>query len=416
MSLLPFDDDAFAPALDLLTAPPAPDDLFRLSGSVGLGGDNDRADVIKTQVMLGNTGDFDLAALGAPTGWPGTPLTDGIRSFQKRHGLAEDGLILPLPEDGVGADGSGETVQAMRDELDWMKGHSVPRPQDVDGHYRQIAQLTADQQPSAIVTADGNDDGLPLGVMRPGAKPPMPEPKPVRPFPPAVDLKRGVDHHDELAAPPPAKRGLFENNTQWSDYRAALRENPKIGPNEEFAALQTLAYEGGLRKDPKSSAYGGILQKTLDDAKSSGKVPGLDKIDRPDQLTPALHAGVMHWYRDTVLANVGASAALESLGDKYAAAALSDMLYRHGGTGGKDILLKAVNTLRAQDGEPAIRNRQALIEKPLFDAYKTMIADPDRRAAVLDALEPGRERHLQVLGKPLEPDRGAYFTFRHLRR
>lgn len=170
---LSFDDDAYRlPSLDLLTAPPAPDDLFQLSGPVGLGGANDRTDVIKTQVMLGNSGDFDLAGLGAPTGWPGSDLTQGIRAFQKRHGLAEDGVILPVPEDGVAADGAGETLDAMRGELRRMKGYAVPTPQDVDRHWQIAARdpdTASDVAPSPIVVAQANPDKLPLGVLRPQA-------------------------------------------------------------------------------------------------------------------------------------------------------------------------------------------------------------------------------------------------------
>lgn len=168
---LSFEDDTYSlPPLDLLTAPPAPDDLFQLSGPVGLGGANDRADVIKTQVMLGNSGDFDLAGLGAPTGWPGGELTQGIRAFQKRHGLTEDGVILPVPEDGVADDGAGETLEAMRGELRRMKGYAVPSPQDVDRHW-QVAARDPDtlSDASPIVLAQANPDKLPLGVLRPQA-------------------------------------------------------------------------------------------------------------------------------------------------------------------------------------------------------------------------------------------------------
>lgn len=176
---LSFEDDIYnPPPLDLLSGPagvmPGANDLFDLSGPVGLGGANDRGDVIKTQVMLGNSGDFDLAGLGAPTGWPGSDLTQGIRAFQKRHGLTEDGLILPVPADGVGPDGAGETLEAMRGELRRMKGYAAPTPQDVDRHWQVAARdpdtLSDDSSiPSPIVVAQANPDKLLLGVLRPQA-------------------------------------------------------------------------------------------------------------------------------------------------------------------------------------------------------------------------------------------------------
>jgi hypothetical protein len=111
-------------------------DPFRFKGSVGLGGDNFRDDVIRAQVLLGNSGDYDLAALGAPTGWPGGELWRGIRKYQKRKGLSVDGILQPVGADGVGEDGVGETVSALRDDLGTaFDGRRVPTPEEVDRHY-----------------------------------------------------------------------------------------------------------------------------------------------------------------------------------------------------------------------------------------------------------------------------------------
>lgn len=82
------------------TGVPLPDP-FLFAGSVGPGGDNSREDVIRAQVLLGNSGDYDLATLGAPTGWPGGELWRGIRKYQKRKGLAVDGILLPIGGGGV---------------------------------------------------------------------------------------------------------------------------------------------------------------------------------------------------------------------------------------------------------------------------------------------------------------------------
>src|SRR3546814_7998335 len=53
----------------------------------------------------------------------------------------------------------------------------------------------------------------------------------------------------------------------------------------EYTLMQSFGFEGGLRKDSgkNSTAYGGILQDTLDKAKAAG-VPGLEHVDRPDGL------------------------------------------------------------------------------------------------------------------------------------
>lgn len=146
------------------TAVPWPDP-FRFSGSVGLGGDNFRDDVIRTQVLLGNSGDYDLASLGAPTGWPGSELWRGIRKYQKRKGLTVDGILQPLGEQGVSPDGVGETVFALQNDLaDAFAGRRVPTPKEVDRHYEQPdrrSQGEDDPAPKAEIVVRGEDGALP---------------------------------------------------------------------------------------------------------------------------------------------------------------------------------------------------------------------------------------------------------------
>ncbi len=140
-------------------------DPFRFTGSVGPGGDNFREDVIRAQVLLGNSGDYDLAALGAPTGWPGGELWRGIRKYQKRKGLTADGFLLPVGEAGVGADGVGETVSALQDDLgESFTGRRVPTPREVDRHYddgeRRRSQGEEAGAPVSEIVVRG-EDGAP---------------------------------------------------------------------------------------------------------------------------------------------------------------------------------------------------------------------------------------------------------------
>lgn len=153
------------------TAVPWPDP-FRFSGSVGLGGDNFRDDVIRAQVLLGNSGDYDLAALGAPTGWPGGELWRGIRKYQKRKGLTVDGILQPVGADGVDEDGVGETVYALRSDLaDAFAGRRVPTPKEVDRHYEQPDPRSQGEDASASVAEiavrgeDGAMPQYPLGTV-----------------------------------------------------------------------------------------------------------------------------------------------------------------------------------------------------------------------------------------------------------
>jgi lysozyme len=126
--------DDIATDLPSTFAPPAadnaPGDLFRLSGSVGELGDNTRPDVIKTQIMLGETGHLDLDSLGGPTGWPGSTLSRGLRNYQKDRGLTVDGIMLP----------DGETLRSLSGDLGEMAGYRAPTPEEVDRRHALRAQ------------------------------------------------------------------------------------------------------------------------------------------------------------------------------------------------------------------------------------------------------------------------------------
>lgn len=166
MTLLPREDQPY----DLAPFGYQPDDLFEFSGSVGRDGANDRADVIRAQILLGNAGFYDLPDPGVPTGWPGGSLDRSIRAYQKNKGLIADGLLLPLGSEGVGRDGSGETLAALKNDLrDALHGYAVPAPEDVDDFYRQRPDAADGQRlRSAIVLA--SQTGEPTGMVRPGKR------------------------------------------------------------------------------------------------------------------------------------------------------------------------------------------------------------------------------------------------------
>jgi peptidoglycan hydrolase-like protein with peptidoglycan-binding domain len=148
------------------------DNPFVFSGSVGRFGDNDRADVIRAQILLGNAGYYDLPMPGVPTGWPGSGLERAIVAYQKDRGLTPDGQLLPLPAGGVDAAGRGETVAALQDDFgERLDGYGVPRPEDVDRFYTQ--RHSAEDAPPAsniVLTSDAQQDGEPVGMIRPGKR------------------------------------------------------------------------------------------------------------------------------------------------------------------------------------------------------------------------------------------------------
>ncbi len=106
-------------------------DLFRLADAVGPEAANAREDVIRAQILLGQSGDLDLDSLGGPTGWPGGELTRGLKRYQRRKGLTVDGLMLP----------DGETINALQDELyDRLARYRTPTTAEVDDHHDKLAR------------------------------------------------------------------------------------------------------------------------------------------------------------------------------------------------------------------------------------------------------------------------------------
>lgn len=109
--------------------------LFDIAGPVGPEAENARDDVIRAQILLGQTGDLDLDSLGGPTGWPGSELTRGLKRYQRRKGLTVDGLMLP----------KGETINALQEDLhDRLAGVRAPTIAEVDGFHDRLARYRAD--------------------------------------------------------------------------------------------------------------------------------------------------------------------------------------------------------------------------------------------------------------------------------
>jgi muramidase (phage lysozyme) len=143
-------------------------DPFSLTNSVGLSGANDRGDVIRAQTLLANTGYLELPAPGVPTGWPSADLLSGISRLQKDNGLEADGLLLPLPRGGVGANGEGETLQHLKTTVGpTFNGYAVLTPDEVDRFHelsgRQDGEAAAAS--AGIVTlAEKARSGAPAGT------------------------------------------------------------------------------------------------------------------------------------------------------------------------------------------------------------------------------------------------------------
>lgn len=139
-------------------------DLFNITGAVGPEAANARDDVIRAQILLGQTGDLDLDSLGGPTGWPGGELTRSLKRYQRRKGLTVDGLMLP----------DGETIKALQEDLyNGLADYRAPTTLEVDDFHDRLARYRDDGHEDVglprleLPRADGNrPEALPRAEVR----------------------------------------------------------------------------------------------------------------------------------------------------------------------------------------------------------------------------------------------------------
>ncbi len=188
-------------------------DPFTLFGSVGRHGKNDRADVIKAQLLLAGSGYLDLPTPGVPTGWPGEGLNRAIARLQKDSGLEPDGVLLPLPSGGVSETGEGETMQAMKDSLfDRFQDAAAPTPEDVDRFWddraRRDPETDGEPQTAMRLQAMDVDGDAPVGsILRPGRVLSDEVPAPPARFTPGAQDAKGPGVRTLLQQTRPSPRG-----------------------------------------------------------------------------------------------------------------------------------------------------------------------------------------------------------------
>lgn len=110
---------------------PGSTDWLKLDGDVGLGRANKRADLVKVESLLANSGDLDLSDIGGPTGYGLYTVEDGVKKYQRRNGLDVDGWMRP----------GGPTISKLEKQLGGLLGgYPAPTPAQVDLHHRLRAQ------------------------------------------------------------------------------------------------------------------------------------------------------------------------------------------------------------------------------------------------------------------------------------
>ena len=211
----------------------------------------------------------------------------------------------------------------------------------------------------------------------------------------------------DAQTPPAWKSGDFAAQPgAWAGFNQAVAGLPNASPTETFAYGQIYAAEGGNIKDKDGSASSGILQKTLDDARS--RVPGLENARTPSDLSPAQRAAIYRDYLDQALHGVGGHQALDRIGNIKAATALADTVFRFGTGGGARIVQQAINeiapgTIKAIDGK---------MGPETLTAFTRLASNPSTLARLLDEISRTRTRET----RGAERDRNDHFRFPRLRQ
>jgi len=420
---------------------------FTLEDTVGKNGKNRPGDVFKVQSLLHREGLLDADKTAGPTGFLGLYDHEAIEKFQKENGLKVDGWMGP----------KGETIQAFQNFYAPVKSQpqqkqpQLPwkdyRPNLFDpknwalwdkmdererAFYAQ-QQEQETQQTETLSGGAGMDDAAPVQLAQQEDGLPQPQPQPQQ-SDAWSNLGDSGDRISGRVEPrteenlPLEKRDLFKGRIpEWNAYEEAVSgletqpNNPdaskqKITPNEVFAIMQTHAYEGGLRKDKSSTAYGGILQETLDEAKRSGTIEGLDKVETPTDLTPTQHAAVMHYYLNDAFGRIDGAKVLQDMPNKEVAAAVSDTLVRYGKNGGAQIIRDAI-TDRMKEKNMEIpdyyKDAQGRFGPAPLNDLKSLLKDNKEVGQFLEKLQDQRDKRVDDSpNKAGEMNRNRHFRFK----
>lgn len=390
-------------------------ELPEITASVGTGGANRRGDNAKVQSLLSRAGQLDLARTGGPTGYGMMTLENGIERFQRDQGLKVDGRVDP----------GGPTIQKLAEaaRLGPRRVSVIARPSTAHAPARRFirgagTRLVSGQQ-----------------VIEPAPPPPAPtmskigrSPRNGRsdPNPPVARSGSGVTQAQ--AGPTPAssapkyrtrqfpvpeyRKYVFSSDAKakdWSAWQTTVGNLPNIRSGELRAYVEIFAAEGGRPIANNSPRNAGIGSETLSNLHTQGRLTAVAQGVPPRNLSLPQIANVYRDYQDDALARAGGSKVLGTIGDDRVAAALADTLFRHGATGGGNLIRRAINSIA-----PGAVADRGVMTLDAVDAYRKLTQRDWR--TLLNRL--AIERSKAVVGSPDivgELTRIQHFTFQEAR-
>ena len=198
----------------------------------------------------------------------------------------------------------------------------------------------------------------------------------------------------------------------WDRFHKAARTLKGQSSAQSFAYGETFAGEGGMTRAANGRRAGindDLLEEARDAKDASKKNPLLPSLSRtmtPDQLTPEQAALIYRYYARDAFHTVGGSAALDNVGNRYAAAALFDTMFWQGRGSGAKTIQQAINDVAGAGTVP----EDSQMGPATLDAYAKLAQKPETRAELLDALARRRTKWASDNGQP-DPARIEHFRY-----
>ncbi len=383
-------------------------ELFKpLNQILAANSDADADDVRRVKTALEKTGHYETPDYGMPP-YPDTGLFDAIKNFQRDTGdLKVDGIMKPggpteytlfnsIPRRAATKGEIVKPISIMPRRADDDKP-AAPQPpqnpllalaasaaQDIFGQQNAASPLApATPAPAQAASAKTNTvaaNPLEKAPPAPSAKPPM-DPETAKRHATEKAQNERIEKASNRYPVPAPKQQYYsrEGKLKRADFVEKL-DTYNIGDKRTRAIMTTYDMEGGEKGDPGSTANAGIVQLTVKELVREGHLPAsYDKA--PDNMTTDELIRTSMAYQDSVLKNIKnekgekvGGKVLNEMPDILAASALNDVLVRHGGTGGANIIRQALEKTGIKSAATGLLDQQT------FDDYKNVTSQnsPDK--------------------------------------
>jgi peptidoglycan hydrolase-like protein with peptidoglycan-binding domain len=340
-----------------------------VNAPVGRTATNDPDDVAIVEDALNRTGDLN----GEPTGFFGERTEDAVKRVQARHGVEQNGTVTP----------DDDTDNALRAEAGGNRDPFVdPVPDLPMGPGRASPTTPATNPAPARPNLVEGDTGENSGIGPSASTPPGRDAIGMPPY------DRARDRVPDVPNVPDPKTEIVDKYN-WHVFHESAAKQHGISERRRKIYGDIFAFEGGAKKHPESSAYGGILEGTLNGLKSQGRLPNVPRDAAPKDLSTDTLPKLYDAYFDDALGPVGGSKALDDLPDERTAAATADTIFRHGPRNGTRAIQRTINRT-----DPNRLATDGYMGPNTYKAIPDLAKSPETRRSFLKILPQERKRFM----------------------